>query len=122
MSALVNTAPQAGGGLLDPLLTTKAVRRDLGAVSDMCLWRWTRKRGFPAPDLVLGNRKYWRRSSIEAWIAEKTRAAREADVSQNDSARSDRPRSALSPARPTRLAGRIMITQSHRNAQWTLSE
>jgi predicted DNA-binding transcriptional regulator AlpA len=66
--------------LLDPLLTTKAVRRDLGAVSDMCLWRWSRNRGFPPPDLVLGNRKYWRRSSIESWI--KRAAAREADVTK----------------------------------------
>jgi predicted DNA-binding transcriptional regulator AlpA len=74
MSALsrpvVNAAdvPQAGGGLLDPLLNSKTVRRDVGEISEICLWRWTKERGFPRPDLVLGDRKYWHRSSIERWI------------------------------------------------------
>jgi hypothetical protein len=66
----VNAAdvPQTGGGLLDPLLNSKTVRRDVGEISAICLWRWTRYRGFPGPDVVLGNHKFWNRSSVERWI------------------------------------------------------
>jgi predicted DNA-binding transcriptional regulator AlpA len=64
MSALV----EASSGLIDPLLNSKIVRRDVGSISEICLWRWTRDRGFPRPDLVLGDRKFWHRSSIENWI------------------------------------------------------
>jgi len=60
-------------GLLDPLLDAKTVKRDLGNISEMCLWRWTRDRQFPAPDLIMGGRKFWHRSSVENWIeAQKT--------------------------------------------------
>jgi predicted DNA-binding transcriptional regulator AlpA len=65
-------------GLIDPILDTKTVKRDVGNISEMCLWRWRRDRGFPAPDLIIGGRKFWHRSSVEAWIEgqkEATRAA-----------------------------------------------
>jgi len=63
-------------GLLDPLLDAKSVKRDLGGISEMCLWRWTRDRAFPAPDLVMGGRKFWHRSTVETWLEAQKEAAR----------------------------------------------
>jgi predicted DNA-binding transcriptional regulator AlpA len=62
---------------LDPLLDAKTVKRDVGNISTMCLWRWTRDNGFPLPDLVLGGRRFWLRSSVLSWVdaqKERTRA------------------------------------------------
>ena len=63
-------------GLLDPLVDAKSVKRDLGGISEMCLWRWTRDRGFPAPDLFMGGRKFWHRSTVEAWLEAQKESAR----------------------------------------------
>ena len=68
LSRPVNAADDASSGLVDPLLTSKVVRRDLGDISEMCLWRWTRDRGFPPPDLVLGKKKLWHRGTVQSWI------------------------------------------------------
>ncbi|HEY3939125.1 MAG TPA: hypothetical protein VGL97_16960 [Bryobacteraceae bacterium] len=38
----------------------------------MTLWRWTEGLGFPQPDTVIQGRKFWRRETIEAWIAEQS--------------------------------------------------
>jgi hypothetical protein len=56
------------GGLLDPLLDGKTVKRDLGNISEMSLWRWSRDRGFPVPDLIIGRRKFWYRSTVQGWV------------------------------------------------------
>jgi predicted DNA-binding transcriptional regulator AlpA len=65
-------------GLLDPLLDAKTVKRDLGNISTMCLWRWARDRAFPNPDLTMGGRRFWHRSTVQSWIeAQKEDARRE---------------------------------------------
>ena len=53
----------------DDLLTTPGVRAALGSISEMTVWRWTRERDFPLPDLIVARRKFWRRSTVQAWIA-----------------------------------------------------
>jgi hypothetical protein len=65
----------------DDLLSSNAVRAACGNWSDMTLWRYSHhpdpEIAFPAPDVVLNGRKYWRRRTIEAWRtrqAERTRA------------------------------------------------
>jgi predicted DNA-binding transcriptional regulator AlpA len=57
-------------GAPDPndLLNSAAVRQIAGGISDMTLWRWTRERGFPQPDATIARRKFWRRSTVQAWI------------------------------------------------------
>lgn len=52
----------------DDLLNSAQVRQLIGAISDMTLWRWTRERGFPLPDVVIVRRKFWRRATVQAWI------------------------------------------------------
>lgn len=51
----------------DDFITSREVRRSCGGVTDMCLWRWSRSRGFPEPAAVIGGRRYWRRAEVEAW-------------------------------------------------------
>jgi predicted DNA-binding transcriptional regulator AlpA len=53
----------------DDLLTSGRVKAALGGVSEMTLWRWSRQRDFPLPDLIVARRKFWRRSTVQAWIA-----------------------------------------------------
>jgi len=53
----------------DPLLDARRTRKYCGEVSDMTLWRWTETLGFPPADFIIGNRRFWRLSSIEAWLA-----------------------------------------------------
>jgi hypothetical protein len=61
------------GQAADPgdLLSSKQVRAACGGWSDMTLWRNTHHPdpdiAFPAPDVALNGRKYWRRRTIEAW-------------------------------------------------------
>jgi predicted DNA-binding transcriptional regulator AlpA len=52
----------------DPLLDSTRVRLYCGGVSEMTLFRWIQKRGFPPPDLRVGQRRFWRVSTVEAWI------------------------------------------------------
>ena len=54
---------------LDPLLSAKQVCEFLGCISQMTLWRYSRNLGFPQPDYLLSRRRFWRASSIEAWLA-----------------------------------------------------
>ena len=56
----------------DDLLTSAQVRATCGNISEMSLWRWTRTLGFPKPDRVINRRKFWRRSTVEAWKARDT--------------------------------------------------
>ena len=51
----------------DEYLTSTAVRRTFGGISDMTLWRWSHDLGFPKPDLVVNGRKFWLRATIKAW-------------------------------------------------------
>lgn len=43
------------------------VRAYFGGISDMTFWRWSKKLGFPAPDLVVNGRKLWRPSTYKNW-------------------------------------------------------
>jgi predicted DNA-binding transcriptional regulator AlpA len=54
---------------LDPLLSAKQVCEFLGRISQMTLWRYCRNLGFPPPDFLLSRRRFWRASSVEAWLA-----------------------------------------------------
>ena len=53
------------------LLTAPAVKTALGGISEMTLWRWTKTLGFRAPDLIIARRKFWRRRTIQTWLAER---------------------------------------------------
>lgn len=57
-------------GAGDQLATSAAVREHIGGISDMTLWRWITRRGFPRPHMKVGGRRYWRWSDVENWIAE----------------------------------------------------
>jgi predicted DNA-binding transcriptional regulator AlpA len=47
------------------ILHSRAVRERFGGVSDMTLWRWTRKGILPQPVRING-RNYWREADIVA--------------------------------------------------------
>jgi predicted DNA-binding transcriptional regulator AlpA len=72
MEASLSTAarPAVALGQPDDLLTSAGLRAICGGISDMTLWRWTHQRDFPKPDVVINRRKFWRRSTVQAWIAE----------------------------------------------------
>jgi predicted DNA-binding transcriptional regulator AlpA len=53
----------------DDLLTSTGVKVALGNISEMTLWRWLKTFSFPPPDLIVARRKFWRRSTVQAWIA-----------------------------------------------------
>ena len=57
--------PEKGG---DPLLSSRGAREYCGDISEMTLWRWTREHNFPLPDVKLNRRRFWRRSSLDAWL------------------------------------------------------
>jgi predicted DNA-binding transcriptional regulator AlpA len=57
-------------GITDGLLPSARVKELCGGISNMTLWRWTQAIGFPQPDLVIQRRKFWRRSSVDRWLAE----------------------------------------------------
>jgi hypothetical protein len=52
----------------DDLVPSSVVKRENGGICDMTLWRWTYEPGsevpFPPPDLVINNRKYWKRRTL----------------------------------------------------------
>jgi len=53
----------------DPLLDARGRRRYLGNISEMTAWRWERDYALPPPDLVVARRRFWRLSTLDAWIA-----------------------------------------------------
>jgi hypothetical protein len=63
----------------DDLLTSTSVKAALGGISEMTLWRWSKAFGFPPPDLVIARRKFWRRRTIEAWVAGREAAGQKTD-------------------------------------------
>jgi hypothetical protein len=62
----IREIPDRQGG--DPLLDANAARAYVGNISAMTLWRWTQVFDFPAPDLTIARRKFWRRSTLETWL------------------------------------------------------
>jgi hypothetical protein len=65
---------------IDALLDSRKVRTASGAGTAMTLWRWQNdpRVQFPAPDVVINNRNFWRASTIRAWqkmMAERTAKA-----------------------------------------------
>jgi predicted DNA-binding transcriptional regulator AlpA len=52
----------------DPLLSSRGTREYCGDISEMTLWRWTRDHSFPPPDTTINRRRFWRRSSLDAWL------------------------------------------------------
>jgi predicted DNA-binding transcriptional regulator AlpA len=70
--ALRRVAEDASG---DPLFDSLMTREYCGDVSAMTLWRWAREHGFPPPDVSIGRRNYWRRSTLDRWLQSKQRKA-----------------------------------------------
>lgn len=58
----------------DPLLNTEQVSQMLGGVPLTTLKRWRSERTGPAP-LHIGRHVRYRRSAVEAWLAQKDREA-----------------------------------------------
>jgi predicted DNA-binding transcriptional regulator AlpA len=52
----------------DPALDGTACRAYVGNICEMTRWRWEREREFPPPDIVIGRRNFWRRSTLDAWL------------------------------------------------------
>ena len=50
------------------LVPSSELRAELGNVSDMTLWRWSRDPAldFPEP-IYIRKRRYWKRADIDAW-------------------------------------------------------
>jgi hypothetical protein len=72
--AELRTASQPADPLNDDFMMDSATTRAIcGGVSNMCLWRWTRdpRVRFPAPDLVINGRRYWKVTTIRRWKAER---------------------------------------------------
>lgn len=49
----------------DPLVSQTSLKRQVGGISDMTVWRWRRK-GILPPPVVINTRNYWRQSQIDA--------------------------------------------------------
>jgi hypothetical protein len=62
----IRHAPDRQGG--DPLLDSRGACAYAGNISIMTLWRWSQEEGFPAPDIWIARRKFWRRSTLDAWF------------------------------------------------------
>jgi len=52
----------------DRLVNASEARRILGNITDMTLWRWRQRYDEFPPAVIIGNRKYFHASEIEAWI------------------------------------------------------
>lgn len=48
----------------DPLVSQASVKKQLGDIADMTMWRW-RKRGILPPPIVINGRNYWRQSQVD---------------------------------------------------------
>ena len=48
-------------------ITAAAVRELCGGISDMTLWRWLDRLGFPRPTYI-ARRRYWREDEVVAWL------------------------------------------------------
>ena len=56
----------------DCLITATQTRKLCGGISEMSLHRWRNNPdlGFPSPTRI-NSRLYWRRDSVDAWLAER---------------------------------------------------
>jgi len=63
----------------DVLLTSAQTRARFGGISNMCIWRWERdpRVRFPAPDVVINGRRYWRLRTLRRFDAERVRLTAE---------------------------------------------
>jgi predicted DNA-binding transcriptional regulator AlpA len=57
---------EAGG---DPLFDARRTQEYVGGISAMTLWRWAAEHAFPKPDAILSRRRFWKRSTLDKWIA-----------------------------------------------------
>lgn len=66
----------------DPLLSSRMVRACFN-VTDMTIWRWQQdpKVGFPPP-IKIGDRSYWKSSTIEAWWTERVASGLTAEAAK----------------------------------------
>ena len=55
--------------LPEDLLSSRQVRATLGGISEMTLWRWGRRLDFQPPDCVIGRLRFWRRATVQSWVA-----------------------------------------------------
>lgn len=58
----------------DVLLPTRDLKRQLGDVSDMTIWRWTQQKILPEPVRING-RKYWSAADVRRIKQGKTAVA-----------------------------------------------
>ncbi|HZK90983.1 MAG TPA: hypothetical protein VFC56_12625 [Stellaceae bacterium] len=56
----------------DDRITSADVRRMLG-ISGVTLWRWTNdpSLNFPKPDDIIYRRRFWYRSTVTGWLADR---------------------------------------------------
>lgn len=53
------------------MINSIGIRTKFGAerpISEMTLHRWTKTKGFPKPDVIIGHRKFWWEDRVDAWI------------------------------------------------------
>lgn len=55
--------------ILDPLIADKILREKIVGVSGVTWWNW-RKQGKLPKSLMIGRRRFYRRSDIEVWLEE----------------------------------------------------
>jgi predicted DNA-binding transcriptional regulator AlpA len=56
------------------LIPARTVRRTLGNISDMTMWRWLHDEhysylDFPKP-ITIASRRYWKQNDIDAWLVQ----------------------------------------------------
>lgn len=67
------TAHAEGAPAPDNLLASSKIRKDkLGGISHQTFWRYGRDLNFPEPDVVINRVRYWRESTVDAWVAART--------------------------------------------------
>jgi len=51
------------------LIPSTTLRKTLGDISDMTLWRWLKNPGinFPRP-IMISRRRYWKKLDIDEWL------------------------------------------------------
>jgi predicted DNA-binding transcriptional regulator AlpA len=60
------------------LLDSRAVCAQVGGISLMTLWWLIKFRGFPAPDIQLGQRRrFWKLSTVTGWVEQQMAATTE---------------------------------------------